>query len=156
MAKGYRQKDQGMTLIEIAIALAIFSIGIVFVIKADQVTQNYRVQSEERQQMIYASYGLLNWAIGQTTSTSDSNPHIRLSDSNNLPPDPSSVAPPGCHYVLNSNSTNYTCYFLVGNHNYQVEVDSDFYNHSLDKITIKMSIGNTPLQPILYGYRVHQ
>lgn len=66
-----RPHEQGMTLIEVAIALAVFSIGLVFLIKADQVTQNYAIQSEERQQAVYTEYGELGlWINGGATDPS--------------------------------------------------------------------------------------
>lgn len=46
-----------MTLLEVAVALAIFSIGILYLIKADQVVYHYQRASEERQQVMFAASG---------------------------------------------------------------------------------------------------
>jgi prepilin-type N-terminal cleavage/methylation domain-containing protein len=66
-----RFEEKGMTLLEVAIALAIFSMGLVFLIKADQIAKNYAIQSEERQQAVYAEYGELgSWINGVPTDSS--------------------------------------------------------------------------------------
>lgn len=54
-----RQKDQGMTVIEVVIAITIFLIGIGFVLQSDAVSQRYRARYEIRQQMIFYAAGQL-------------------------------------------------------------------------------------------------
>lgn len=67
--------EKGMTLMEVVIAIAIFSLGVLFLIKADEVVNHYRIQSEERQQMQFAASGELEKVIKYgTTGTSETNP----------------------------------------------------------------------------------
>lgn len=61
------RQDQGMTLIEVTIALTILLIGIGFIVKSDSVSYFYRAQHELRQQMIFYAAGLLEASVeGQT------------------------------------------------------------------------------------------
>ncbi|CAA7601566.1 tRNA-guanosine34 transglycosylase [Acididesulfobacillus acetoxydans] len=52
-----RLNDSGMTLLEVVLAMAVFLIGLTFLIKSDQVVQHYQRESEERQQMMFAAGG---------------------------------------------------------------------------------------------------
>ena len=55
----FRKKDQGMTVIEVVVAITIFLIGIGFILQSDAVSQRYRARHEIRQQMIFFAAGQL-------------------------------------------------------------------------------------------------
>lgn len=54
-----RKKDQGMTVIEVVVAITIFLIGVGFILQSDAVSQRYRARHEIRQQMIFYAAGQL-------------------------------------------------------------------------------------------------
>jgi prepilin-type N-terminal cleavage/methylation domain-containing protein len=58
-----RSSDQGLTLLEVALALTIFLIGIGFILKSDAVTHKYLYRSQLRQQMTFYAAGLLEAQI---------------------------------------------------------------------------------------------
>lgn len=53
------KKDQGMTVIEVVVAITIFLIGIGFIMQSDAVSYRYRHRHEVRQQMIFYAAGQL-------------------------------------------------------------------------------------------------
>ncbi|MEL1135138.1 type II secretion system protein [Desulfitobacterium sp. THU1] len=52
-------KDQGMTVLEVVIAITIFMIGITFVLQSDAVSHKYFNKGQMRQQMLFYAAGLL-------------------------------------------------------------------------------------------------
>ncbi len=58
-----RPRSEGMTLLEVVIALTIFSLGIGFLVKGDAVSYHYRAKNEARQQMMFAAAGQMEKLI---------------------------------------------------------------------------------------------
>lgn len=58
-----KHRDQGMTILEVVIAITIFLIGVGFVAQSNAVAQRYRARQELRQQMIFYAAGQLEAAI---------------------------------------------------------------------------------------------
>lgn len=58
-----RSRTRGMTLLEVVVALTIFSLGIGFLVKGDAVSYQYRAKYETRQQMLFAASGQLEKLI---------------------------------------------------------------------------------------------
>lgn len=62
-------REQGMTLLEVVIALSILMIGVVFLIQSDAVSSRYQTQREQRQQMLFYAAGQMEAFVqGQTVS----------------------------------------------------------------------------------------
>ena len=60
-------REQGMTLLEVVIALAILMIGTGFLVQSDAVSFRYRAQQEKRQQMLFYAAGQMEAFVqGQT------------------------------------------------------------------------------------------
>lgn len=66
-----RSRSAGMTLLEVVVALTIFSIGIGFLVKGDAVSYRYRAKYEMRQQMTFAAAGQLEKLIEIGTTDTD-------------------------------------------------------------------------------------
>ena len=58
-----KHHDQGMTILEVVIAITIFLIGVGFIAQSNGVAQRYRARQELRQQMIFYAAGQLETAI---------------------------------------------------------------------------------------------
>ncbi|KTE89762.1 type IV pilus modification PilV family protein [Desulfitobacterium hafniense] len=54
-----RPKDQGMTVLEVVMAITIFMIGIAFILQSDAVSHKYFNKGQVRQQMLFYAAGLL-------------------------------------------------------------------------------------------------
>lgn len=54
-----RQGEQGMTLLEVVIAIAILMLGVGFIFKGNEAIQHYRAQAKIRQQMAFYAAGQL-------------------------------------------------------------------------------------------------
>lgn len=52
-------RDEGMTLLEVMLAISILLIGVGFIVKSDSVMYHYRNQREVRQQMLFYAAGQL-------------------------------------------------------------------------------------------------
>lgn len=66
--------DQGMTLLEVVLALSIFMMGVGFILKSDAVAHKYSYKGQVRQQMTFYAAGLLEAQIEETTPTVNSVP----------------------------------------------------------------------------------
>ena len=71
--------DQGMTLLEVVIALAILMIGIGFLVQSDAVSYRYRAQQEQRQQMLFYAAGQMEAFVQGQTVTGDHSPFTNYS-----------------------------------------------------------------------------
>lgn len=69
-----RSTDQGMTILEVAIALSILMIGVTFILKGDAVSHKYFYKGQVRQQMMFYAAGLLEAQIEGTRPTVDIQP----------------------------------------------------------------------------------
>lgn len=58
--------DQGMTLLEVTMALVILVIGVGFVIQSDALSYRYRAEHQQRQQMLFYGAGQLEALIQGT------------------------------------------------------------------------------------------
>lgn len=77
--------EQGMTILEVIIAITIFLIGIGFVLQSDAVSHKYFNQGQVRQQMLFYASGILECAIegldqGQLSDFSNFNKRIERMD----------------------------------------------------------------------------
>ena len=66
-------KDQGMTLLEVTMALAILVIGVGFVAQSDALSYRYRAEHQQRQQMLFYGAGQIE-ALVQGTAVEGSDP----------------------------------------------------------------------------------
>lgn len=58
-----RSKDQGLTVLEVVIAITIFMIGITFILQSDAVSHKYFYKGQVRQQMLFYASGVLEAVI---------------------------------------------------------------------------------------------
>ena len=69
-----KHHDQGMTILEVVIAITIFLIGVGFVVQSNGVAQRYRARQELRQQMIFYAAGQLENMIEKKEGLSEAAP----------------------------------------------------------------------------------
>lgn len=83
-------REQGMTLLEVVMALAILIIGIGFLVQSDAVSYRYRAQHEQRQQMLFYAAGQMEAFIQGQTVLGDQAPftnyHTDVQTIDILPP----------------------------------------------------------------------
>lgn len=58
-----QSKDQGITVLEVVIAITIFMIGITFILQSDAVSHKYFNKGQVRQQMLFYASGVLEATI---------------------------------------------------------------------------------------------
>lgn len=68
------KREQGMTILEVAIALTILLIGIGFIMKTDAVSHKYSHKGRVREQMFFYASGILEAQIEGVTPTVDFSP----------------------------------------------------------------------------------
>ena len=68
------KREQGMTLLEVALALAILMIGVGFLVQSDAVSYHYRDQREQRQQMLFYAAGQMEAFVQGHTVSGDHAP----------------------------------------------------------------------------------
>ncbi|KLU58555.1 hypothetical protein CEB3_c45710 [Peptococcaceae bacterium CEB3] len=93
---GKQGGDRGMTLLEVVVAMAIFLIGIGFIMQSNAVSYRYRHMQEVRQQMIFYAAGQME-ALLEHQTVSESTPpfksfvveHVDTPDDGTLSKDPS-------------------------------------------------------------------
>ncbi|AGA69896.1 prepilin-type N-terminal cleavage/methylation domain-containing protein [Desulfitobacterium dichloroeliminans LMG P-21439] len=61
--------EQGMTMLEVAIALTILLIGVSFIMKGDAVSHQYSNQTQVREQMLFYASGILEAQLEGYTPT---------------------------------------------------------------------------------------
>lgn len=66
--------EQGLTLLEVILAISIFMMGVGFIIKSDAVTHKYFYKGQVRQQMMFYAAGLLEAEIEGVPVTVDFEP----------------------------------------------------------------------------------
>lgn len=66
-----KHRDQGMTILEVVIAITIFLIGVGFIAQSNGVAQRYRARQELRQQMIFYAAGQLEAVIEKKEDLSE-------------------------------------------------------------------------------------
>lgn len=66
-----RSKDQGLTVLEVVIAITIFMIGIAFVLQSDVISHKYFNKGQVRQQMYFYAAGILEAEIEGVSPTAD-------------------------------------------------------------------------------------
>ncbi|ACL21570.1 pilin/secretion family protein with methylation motif [Desulfitobacterium sp. LBE] len=54
-----KSREQGMTVLEVAVALTILMIGVGFVLQSDAVSHKYAYRSQVREQMLFYAAGVL-------------------------------------------------------------------------------------------------
>ncbi len=81
-------REQGMTLLEVVIALAIFMIGIGFLVQSDAVSYRYRAQREQRQQMLFYAAGQMEAFLQGQTVSGDHAPFTNYTVQTNITPVP--------------------------------------------------------------------
>lgn len=59
------RKDEGMTILEVVIAITILLIGVVFILEGNAVSYHYRAQQELHQQMVFFAAGRMEAALGE-------------------------------------------------------------------------------------------
>jgi len=59
-----KRKDDGMTILEVVMAITIFMIGVVFILKGDAVSYRYRSQQELHQQVVFFAAGCMETVLG--------------------------------------------------------------------------------------------
>jgi len=68
------RRDQGMTLLEVSLAMAILMMGVGFVWQSDALTHRYQAQYEQRQQMLFYGAGQIEALVQGQTVTSTTPP----------------------------------------------------------------------------------
>jgi len=58
------RKDEGMTILEVVMAVTILMMGVVFILKGDAVSYHYRAQQELHQQLVFFAAGCIEVALG--------------------------------------------------------------------------------------------
>lgn len=69
-----KRRDQGMTILEVVLAITIFLIGVGFIAQSNAVSFRYRARQETRQQMIFYAAGQLEATIEKKESLSETAP----------------------------------------------------------------------------------
>lgn len=66
-----KQRDQGMTILEVVVAITIFLIGVGFIAQSNAVAFRYKARQEIRQQMIFYAAGQLEATLEKEESQSE-------------------------------------------------------------------------------------
>ncbi|MEA4900445.1 type IV pilus modification PilV family protein [Desulfitobacterium sp.] len=69
-----QHRDQGMTLIEVVVAITIFLIGVGFIAQSNSVAMHFNARQEIRQQMIFYAAGQLEAAIEKEEGLTEPEP----------------------------------------------------------------------------------
>ncbi|HVJ48872.1 type II secretion system protein [Desulfitobacterium sp.] len=69
-----KHRDQGMTILEVVVAITIFLIGVGFIAQSNGVAFHYRARQEIRQQMIFYAAGQLEAAIEKIDKPTETDP----------------------------------------------------------------------------------
>lgn len=69
-----KHRDQGMTILEVVVAITIFLIGVGFIAQSNVVAMRYQARQEIRQQMIFYAAGQLEAVLEKEESLSETAP----------------------------------------------------------------------------------
>lgn len=101
-------KDKGMTLLEVVLAISIFLIGIGFVVQSNAVSYRYRANHQLRQQMIFYAAGQMEALLEHKTVSATTTPFVNFEVyQNNIPSDVYLQNAPSGTYLQQINLTVY-------------------------------------------------
>ncbi|MHB8125112.1 MAG: type IV pilus modification PilV family protein [Desulfitobacteriaceae bacterium] len=86
------RKDEGMTILEVVMAISILLMGVVFILKSNAVSYHYLAQQELHQQMVFIAVGRIEAALsGQNPDYSSEKPNLVVTNVSALPEDRASL-----------------------------------------------------------------